>query len=268
MMKWLLMTLVLVAGQFCTSAVFADNAVNGAVHSAASSDAKPAGFDHGHRALTGLLGDIVIVSGHQSRVDYEQLIQRRSELDLYLENLSSVSRQSFNEFSEQQQLAFLINTYNGYQLKQVIDHYPIKSIKDVGSFFSSPWSKEFFTLFGEPASLDFVEHQLIRKLFKEPRIHFAVNCASISCPPLASEAYQASKLEAQLETAAFNFLQDKDANHIDGETVYVSKIFDWYEEDFTSGVLAFVARYWSSLPDDLSTLEVAYTAYDWSLNKR
>lgn len=258
-MKWLVLTLVFLAAQFGVSQVLAEAPVKVAV--------KSAGFDHKHQDLNGLLGDIVVIRGHQSRVDYEQLIQRRGELDEYLKKISAISRHSFDDFSEQQQLAFLINTYNGYQLKQVIDHYPLKSIKDVGSFFSSPWSKEFFTLFGNPASLDYVEHQLIRQMFEEPRIHFAVNCASISCPPLANEAYQAAKLETQLETAAFNFLQDKQANYLEGETVYLSKIFDWYEEDFTGGVIPFVARYWSSLPADLSTLEVAYTPYNWSLNK-
>ncbi len=232
-----------------------------------SSYTQASGFDHQHARLTTLLADVVEIRGHQSRVNYELLIERRGELDAYLEQLSSITRKEFDEFSESQQLAFLINTYNGFQLKQVIDNYPIKSIKDVGSFFSSPWSKEFFSLFDEPASLDHVEHSLIRKLFKEPRIHFAVNCASISCPPLANEAYQAGKLEAQLESAAFNFLQDKQANYLDGETAYVSKIFSWYEEDFTEGVVAFVARYWSSLPVDLNEVDVKYTAYNWSLNK-
>ena len=141
-------------------------------------------FDHSHSDFTALLEDVVVANNFQSRVRYSEVVSRRDELDGYLGQLAGVSRASFDKFSPDQQLSFLINTYNAYQLKQVIDHYPIESIKDVGSFFSSPWSKEFFTLFGEPASLDLVEHGLIRTLFKEPRIHFAVNCASISCPPL------------------------------------------------------------------------------------
>jgi hypothetical protein len=146
-----------------------------------------------------------------------------------------------------------------------VDHYPIDSIKDVGSFFSSPWSKEFFTLFGQPASLDYVEHELIREMFDEPRIHFAVNCASISCPPLLNEAFVAARLDAQLESAAFNFLNDSAANRLEGDTLYLSKIFDWYEEDFTGGVIDFVAKY---RPDWVANGQpkLSYTPYDWNLN--
>jgi hypothetical protein len=224
-------------------------------------------FDHDHQSFGELLGDIVSVQGRQSRVDYPQLIQARGKLDHYLESLSSVSRTSFDGFNKDQQLAFLINTYNGYQLRQVIDHYPIKSIKDVGSFFSSPWSKEFFTLFGEAASLDFVEHQLIRKLFKEPRIHFAVNCASISCPPLSNEAYVAPRLNDQLDAAASNFLNDAEANYLKGKTLYASKIFDWYEEDFPNGVINFVKTYRTDLPDE-NQIELKFSDYNWNLNKQ
>jgi hypothetical protein len=224
-------------------------------------------FDHDHQSFGELLGDIVSVQGRQSRVDYPQLIQARGKLDHYLESLSSVSRTSFDGFNKDQQLAFLINTYNGYQLRQVIDHYPIKSIKDVGSFFSSPWSKEFFTLFGEASSLDFVEHQLIRKLFKEPRIHFAVNCASISCPPLSNEAYVAPRLNDQLDAAASNFLNDAEENYLKGKTLYASKIFDWYEEDFPNGVINFVKTYRTDLPDE-NQIELKFSDYNWNLNKQ
>jgi len=207
------------------------------------------------------------MQGHQSRVDYPRLIETRGQLDQYLASLSSVPRTTFDGFTKDQQLAYLINTYNGYQLRQVIDHYPLKSIKDVGSFFSSPWSKEFFILFGEAASLDYVEHQLIRKLFKEPRIHFAVNCASISCPPLSNQAYVALRLDDQLEHAASNFLNDTEANYLKGETLYVSKIFDWYEEDFPNGVINFATRYRSGLPA-ANQIKLRFSEYNWNLNQR
>ena len=224
-------------------------------------------FDHKHQPFSDLLGDVVSMQGHQSRVDYPRLIETRGQLDQYLASLSSVPRTTFDGFTKDQQLAYLINTYNGYQLRQVIDHYPLKSIKDVGSFFSSPWSKEFFILFGEAASLDYVEHQLIRKLFKEPRIHFAVNCASISCPPLSNQAYVALRLDDQLEHAASNFLNDTEANYLKGETLYVSKIFDWYEEDFPNGVINFASRYRSGLPD-ANQIKLRFSDYNWNLNKR
>ena len=224
-------------------------------------------FDHKHQPFSDLLGDVVSMQGHQSRVDYPRLIETRGQLDQYLASLSSVPRTTFDGFTKDQQLAYLINTYNGYQLRQVIDHYPLKSIKDVGSFFSSPWSKEFFILFGEAASLDYVEHQLIRKLFKEPRIHFAVNCASISCPPLSNQAYVALRLDDQLEHAASNFLNDTEANYLKGETLYVSKIFDWYEEDFPNGVINFATRYRSGLPA-ANQIKLRFSEYNWNLNQR
>lgn len=231
-------------------------------------------FDHQHSTFSSLLADVVVVQGHQSRVDYPKLIGQRVRLDQYLASLSSVSRTEFDAFSSDQQLAFLINTYNGYQLRQVIDNYPLKSIKDVGSFFSSPWSKDFFKLFYEPASLNFVEHELIRQLFKEPRIHFAVNCASISCPPIQPEAFVASSLDAQLDAAAVNFLSDRQANYLDGNTLYLSKIFDWYEEDFGGSVVTFVSGFWPELLQESASgvaqnpakLKVAYAPYDWNLN--
>lgn len=228
--------------------------------------AKETGFDHSHQAFTGLLQEVVVVQGHQSRVHYSKVLDRRADLEGYLIDLSQVTRSEFDSFAADQQLAFLINTYNSHQLKQVIDHYPIESIKDVGSFFSSPWSKEFFTLFGEPASLDLVEHGLIRTLFKEPRIHFAVNCASISCPPLMPEAFVGERLNEQLEAATHNFLKDTAANRLEGETLYLSKIFDWYSGDFTEGVLTFVGKY---RPDWLADGEpkLDYTDYDWNLNE-
>ena len=226
---------------------------------------KAAAFDHSHQVLNGLLGEVVVVNNYQSRVDYGEVENRRPQLEAYLAELAAVTQAEFDKFSGDQQLAYLINTYNAYQLKQVIDNYPIKSIKDVGSFFSSPWSKEFFTLFGEPASLDHVEHGLIRTIFDEPRIHFAVNCASISCPPLMPEAFVADKLDTQLETATFNFLMDAQANRLEGDTLYVSKIFDWYEEDFSQGVVEFVGKY---RPEWLEggKPDLSYTSYDWNLN--
>ncbi len=223
-------------------------------------------FDQSHSVFDQILKDTVAVDGHHSRVNYAEVIRQRAKLDAYLAQLSGVSKSEFDALLPDQQLAFLINTYNAYQLKQVVDHYPIDSIKDVGNFFSSPWSKEFFTLFGEPASLDLVEHGMIRTMFKEPRIHFAVNCASISCPPLMAEAFVADRLNAQLETATFNFLNDLDANRLEGDTLYLSKIFQWYEGDFATGVIDFVAKY---RPDwvEGGTPELDYTDYDWNLNE-
>ena len=225
-------------------------------------------FDHSHDAFTQVLQKVVHPQGRASRVDYRQLTQDPDRLSTYLATLSSVSQQQFNGFTKPQQLAFLINAYNGYQLKLVIDNYPIGSIKDVGNFFRSPWDIEFFQLFGDDASLNLIEHGMIREQFNEPRIHFAVNCASISCPPLQRVAFQAVQLDEQLEAATVNFLNDKSVNRVDPNSnrLLVSKIFDWYGEDFDD-VTAFILSKMQGVESSNRAFKLDYLDYDWGLNQ-
>ena len=226
-------------------------------------------FDHSHDAFTQVLQKVVHPQGRASRVDYGQLTQDPVRLSAYLATLSLVSQQQFNGFTKPQQLAFLINAYNGYQLKLVIDNYPIDSIKDVGSFFRSPWDIEFFELFGADASLNLIEHGMIREQFNEPRIHFAVNCASISCPPLQRTAFRADQLDAQLEAATINFLNDESVNRVDTNSnrLLVSKIFDWYGEDFDD-VTAFILSKMQGVESSNQAFKLDYLDYDWGLNQR
>ena len=109
-------------------------------------------------------------------------------------------------WSREQQMSFLINTYNAFTIKLILDNYPgITSIKDLGGLFiNSPWDKDLFRLFSKKTTLNFIEHQLLRKLYKDPRVHFVLVCASISCPPLRNEAYVAANLEQQLDDATIN----------------------------------------------------------------
>ena len=225
-------------------------------------------FDHSHDAFTQVLQKVVHPQGPASRVDYRQLTQDPDRLATYLATLSSVSQQQFNGFTKPQQLAFLINAYNGYQLKLVIDNYPIGSIKDVGNFFRSPWDIEFFQLFGDDASLNLIEHGMIREQFNEPRIHFAVNCASISCPPLQRAAFRADQLDAQLEAATVNFLNDESVNRVDSNSnrLLVSKIFDWYGEDFDD-VTAFILSKMQGVESSNQAFKLDYLDYDWGLNQ-
>lgn len=185
--------------------------------------------------------------------------------------------------TREQKLAFLINAYNAFTIDLIVRNPNIKSIKDLGSLLSSPWKKRFVSLFGEKLSLDEIEHGLIRKdpLFQEPRIHFAVNCASIGCPALSQEAFVASRLDSQLETVTKNFLRDRARNRIEGKKVIISKIFDWYAEDFEKswqGIVSvqyFLSKYSSALADNpeqegvlkSKDLSIKYSDYDWNLNK-
>ncbi len=241
-------------------------------------------FDHGHALLDELLGDIVVVQGHQTSVDYTRLKNRPDRLLHYIDQVEAVSEVEFGRWDRDQQLAFLINVYNALTLKLILDHYPgITSIRDLGGLiFSSPWDRKFFRLFGRQASLDHVEHDLIRGNFNEPRIHFAVNCASRGCPPLMPDVYTAGALETQLETATRLFMQDPERNRFDADKklLEVSSIFKWYRQDFlvaAGSIEAFVAPYItddaearkllkSSATHGFSRISIRFLEYDWALN--
>lgn len=172
-------------------------------------------------------------------------------------------------------LAYWINLYNAVTLELVLEHYPVDSIKDIGGIFTSAWEKERVTVEGRALTLDEIENDIIRPQFAEPRIHFALNCAAVSCPPLSAEAYVGKQLERQLEMATRRALNDPRWVDLSGcgeerGEIRVTKILDWYEEDFGGerGVREFLARY---RPDDRALLleagcELEYLDYDWSLN--
>jgi hypothetical protein len=244
-------------------------------------------FDHMHAAWDALLKRDVIVApnGNSSRVDYAGFKRDQEALNLYLDGLSAVTAAEYQGWTREQQLAFLINAYNAYTIKLVLTRYPgIKSIKDLGSLVQSPWKKDFFNLLGATRSLDGVEHGMIRApgAFDEPRIHFALNCASVGCPMLREEAYVAGRLEAQLESGVRRFLGDRTRNRFDAVAgrLELSPIFDWYKADFekggqgTSSVHQFLARYADFIADEAvghalvrrGKLPIRYLDYDWTLN--
>ncbi|MFK8068759.1 MAG: DUF547 domain-containing protein [Gammaproteobacteria bacterium] len=235
-------------------------------------------FDHSYTTYDKILNEAVIERGSQTAVDYEYLKINSDALDKSLSEIEAVSKNDFDTWNEDQKLAFLINSYNAFTLKLIVENYPgIDSIKDLGGFFSSPWDKKFFSLFGSKTNLDHLEHGLLRKNYNEPRIHFAINCASISCPALQKNAYVASKLDEQLEQAAIQFLRDTKHNRFNTEskTLEISSIFKWFSEDFTKAgsLKEYIARY---ISDDSkiktqakeSVIKVVYLEYDWSLNKK
>ncbi len=243
------------------------------------------GFDLEHREFDLVLKNIVVESAHQSKVDYEKLANDRNVLDNYLKEVESVRKETFNNWSEDDQMAFLINAYNGFTLELILSKYPdIESIRDLGGLiFSSPWDKKFFTLFGEDATLNHIENDLLRRNYNEPRIHFAINCASISCPALSADAYVGSKLEEQLERATKLFLTDSERNRFikNNNSLEISSIFNWFKNDFVKNagsVDAFVAPYISDDPEIQLHLKNRSTAgnftattkfleYDWGLNR-
>ncbi len=241
-------------------------------------------FDHGHPDWDRLVARHVVwvADGTASQVDYAGFQVDARDLETYLESLSAVTAAEFAGWSRDQRLAFLINAYNAFTLQLVLTRYPnLQSIKDLGSFFSSPWKKRFFTLLGAQRSLDDIEHRMIRSpgAYDEPRIHFAVNCASIGCPALPDEAFAADRLQSQLQDGVRRFLSDRSRNRYNTSSgaLEVSKIFDWYGGDFEpqfGSVRGFLARYDQLLADsDLARSRIRnqetrlrYLAYDWTLN--
>ena len=228
-------------------------------------------FDHGHQAWGGLLERHVVVleGGKASRVDYAGIARQRQDLKRYLDAVSATSRSEFDGWARPEQMAFLINAYNAFMVEKILQRYPeIRSVWDFGKLFGNPFKDEFFSLLGRKASLDWIEHEMLRKNYREPRIHYALNCASIGCPMLRPEPYVASRLEAELEDQAQRFLADASRNRYRDGRLEVSRIFDWYKEDFEPRD-AYFARYAALLGADAGSVRAAritFLDYDWALN--
>ncbi len=201
---------------------------------------------------------------HHHRVDYQAVGQDPR----YAQALALIANFPVAQLTERNaRLAFYINAYNLYAIKMVIDHLPLESIRDVGSLFSPVWGKEAGIIGGKPVSLDEIEHEILRPM-GEPRVHFAIVCASLSCPNLRTEAFTAEKLEQQLDDQTRSFLQDSSKGlALEGNRVRVSQIFDWFGEDFEAagGVESFLRRY-RDLPASIRLRPDL--PYDWSLNGR
>jgi hypothetical protein len=252
----------------------------------ASAPSMAQAFDHGHTAFSRLLQRHVAwnAAGTATSVDYAGLHKERTLLQAYLRELATVRETDFRRWSTAQRQAFLIDAYNAATLELVLQRYPdLRSIKDLGNLLQSPWKRRFVALLGSQRSLDEIEHQLLRGAadYRDPRIHFAVNCASIGCPALRPEAYRADSLEAQLADQTRRFLADRTRNRFDAreQTLEVSKLFDWYADDFdrhAGGVPAFLASHAQALglPPTIAIrikqgqIPLQYLAYDWQLNRR
>lgn len=223
-------------------------------------------FDH--QPWNGLLKKHVVVleAGKASQVRYAGMAQDRAALKAYLASLSKVTEAEFAGWPKAEQMAFLINAYNAFAVEKILTRYPqIGSIWDFGKVFGNPFKDEFFTLLGRKSSLDRIEHETLRKHYREPRIHYAVNCASVGCPMLREEAYVAARLEQQLEEQAIRFLSDRSRNRYRYGKLEVSQIFDWFKEDFEPREKYF-ARYAKVLDYPGGAVPLSFLAYDWSLN--
>jgi len=236
----------------------------------------PSAFDAIHAPWSAILKTHV----RSGDFDYAALETDRAKFDAYITALESVKPEQLQALSKPEQFAFWTNAYNAYTVKRVVDAYPVKSIRDLGDEKASVWDREFVPLgrlypkLGkEKLTLNDIENKLLRPLFLDARVHVAVSCASKGCPPLRAEAFTAAKLDAQLDEQAQVWLADTTRNRFDraNSRMEISRVFEWYGEDFqreSGSVPAWIGRF---RPDDKEWLvkagtEVKYIEYDWALN--
>ncbi|NNE55415.1 MAG: DUF547 domain-containing protein [Flavobacteriales bacterium] len=205
----------------------------------------------------------------EGNVSYKGFIADSLKLNRYLGVLSN--NHPNHTWSKEDKLAYWINAYNAFTVQLIIRNYPTESIKDLGGSLykiNTPWDIRFIMIEGKDYDLNNIEHDILRKEFNEARIHFAVNCASVSCPKLLNEAYQADKIYDQLDRVAREFINNPKKNKITTEEAEVSKLFKWFSGDFedqSGSVINFINQYSDTkLTEDTN---IDYLDYDWGLNE-
>ncbi|MDA0668028.1 MAG: DUF547 domain-containing protein [Planctomycetota bacterium] len=242
-------------------------------------------FDQEHKVWNALLQEHVHEGG---LVDYVGLGRKRSQFDLYISSLEGVTAKEFRTWKAPEREAFWINAYNAYAIQLVLDNYPVDSIKDMGGLFSSVFDKRYIPLQhlvvvdprakasrSKALTLGEVEHEILFPISQKPLFHFAIVCASTSCPVLLDEAYTAAKLEEQIEQQTRMFLADSSRNNgsISSGKLGISKIFEWAEDEldtYPGGIRKLLLDFGPpSLVKDkaLSKAKLKYRDYDWSLNQ-
>jgi hypothetical protein len=248
--------------------------------------ARADGFDHDYATYAEVLKRHV----RYPRVDYAALQAHRTLLDRLVAEFDSTAARSEPGWGRDRRMAFWINAYNAFTLRVVVDHYPIRgswlslyprsSIRQIGGV----WTDITWRAAGRTVTLDDIEHRILRPTFRDARIHFAVNCASVSCPPLAVEPYRAATLDEQLDAAARRFLASPEGLRVSGDTLQVSSLFKWYGDDFIAeyaalvsgrrdagerAVLGAIVRFGPARAAEIARAgkaRITYLPYDWSLN--
>lgn len=210
-----------------------------------------------HEVWTSALQTYVDADGN---VNYAQWKDDTTALDNYIASLEENPPAEY--WSKNDSLAYFINAYNAVTVKLILDNYPIRSIRKL----ITPWRFKRFVLNGKKVSLNHIEHSVLRKM-QEPRIHFAINCASASCPKLLNKAFYAQTMENQLEQVTNDFINDEKRNQLNEKEMYVSRIFQWFAEDFGSKKErhAFIRNY-AKQPIEKNA-KIRFLDYDWSLNE-
>ncbi len=226
-----------------------------------------------HAAFTGILSKYVSAPDGQglTHFNYNGLKANgadKAALDNYIKDLEGVNP---NNLPQNEAIAFYANLYNAVTVQVIVDNYPVKSIKKLGPLGSGPWKKKLFTLNGEPSSLNAVEHDILRKQFPSPYVHYMVNCASVGCPNLLNSAWEASSLDRVKEQAAADYINSPRGVQITSKGLKVSSIFKWFKGDFggNSGLLQHIRKH--ARPELAQAIDngaqVVDYGYDWSLNE-
>ncbi len=236
-------------------------------------------FDSTYQAYQDVLQTYV----KSENIDYEQLKQNRAKLDSFISQLAGTTKKQLEKMSRNEQLAYWLNAYNGITLRTIIDNYPVKSIQNI----DGAWSKIIWDVAGQKLTLDYIEHEIIRPTYKDARIHFGVNCASIGCPPLYNHPFTGNSVDSLLDVVSSQFIHNTKRHTIDYEnhTIVTSELFSWFWEDFVrdfksikfqntsdveNAILNFTYKYLNDSEKAKFQIDanwkVSFTPYDWSLN--
>ncbi len=211
-----------------------------------------------HSTWNDLLKKYVSSTG---KVNYKGLKGEKTKIDNYINQLIAFTSQT--DWSRNEKLAYWINLYNAITVKLILDNYPLKSIKDL--YNGKPWDKKLVTIDSKTYSLNNIENDIIRPKFNDARIHFAVNCAAKSCPKLMNGAFLPEKLNYQLNKQAKGFINGS-KNNITASSITISKIFDWYKDDFKHGnIIDFLNQYSNTQINPNASIN--FNEYDWKLNE-
>ena len=195
----------------------------------------------------------------KGKVNYAKINTNKVDLDKVVARFEALKPKE--NWSKNEKLAYWINAYNAFSIKLIIDHYPLKSILDI----DKAWKINFINIEGSKISLDDIDYRILKKL-NDPRIHFAINCASYSCPSLKNRAFYPDTIENELEDAAFTFLNDLERNQITKKEAKISKLFDWFTADFTAqtDLISFINQYSKVKINDKT--KITFLEYNWNLN--
>lgn len=220
----------------------------------------PAPMADNANAYADILSNYVSADG---KVNYKSLMMKKDWIDQAITYCKRNAPTS--SWSKNKTMAYWINTYNLFTLKLIVDNYPVKSILEISN--GKPWDNKFIEIAGKKLSLNDIENNILRKDFSDPRIHFAINCASISCPKLLNKPYTESNLNALLDAQAKRYLLDTKQNYISKDKLEIAEIFNWFKDDFkvVGGVVAFIEKQTGKTISDKAS--ISYKTYNWNLNE-